>query len=83
MATKKNSTSQDLNEEKTLSRGQDSSDPNRVNDEDSLDTRNVASDVEEGDEDYDDEELDDDELDEDDFEVDDTEEDVDEDEDVE
>jgi hypothetical protein len=46
-----------------------SSDYERVNDEDKLDTRNVSHDIEEGDEDYDDEELDE-ELTEDDFDVD-------------
>ena len=40
-----------------LSRQGDLSETSRVNDEDELDTRNVASNVEEGDEDYDDEEL--------------------------
>jgi|GEM_PF-6612834 len=58
----------------SIPRQGESSDSSRVNDEDNLDTRNISSDVEEGDEDYDDEEdLDD----EDDFE--DDEEDVDED----
>lgn len=52
-----------------------SSDYERVNDEDNLDTRNVSHDIEEGDEDYDDEELEDEELTEDDFDVDEDEED--------
>ena len=56
-----------------ISRQGESSETSRVNDEDELDTRNVASNVEEGDEDYDDEELE-----EEDFDVD-QEEDVDED----
>jgi len=48
-----------------------SSDYERVNDEDNLDTRDISHDIEEGDEDYDDEEIDnDDELTEADFEVD-------------
>lgn len=42
-----------------------SSDYERVNDEDKLDTRDISNDIEEGDEDYDDEELT-----EDDFEID-------------
>jgi hypothetical protein len=40
--------------------GETAGDRNLVNDEDNLDTRNVSSDIEEGDEDYDDEELADD-----------------------
>ena len=51
-----------------------SSDYDRVNNEDDLDTRTISNDIEEGGEDYDDEELDDDELSEDDFELDDEEE---------
>ena len=51
-------------------------DPNRLNDEDNLDTRDIASNVEEGDEDYDDEQLEDDlDLDEDELEDDDDDED--------
>jgi hypothetical protein len=47
-----------------------SSDYERVNNEDEMDTREISHDIEEGDEDYDDEELEDEELTEDDFEVD-------------
>ena len=55
-----------------LSREGDLSGSSRLNDEDDLDTQDVASDVEEGDEDYDDEELSDADfdVDEDDVEVD-------------
>jgi hypothetical protein len=51
-----------------------SSDFERVNDEDNLDTRNISNEIEEGDEDYDDEESENDELTEADFEIDDDEE---------
>jgi len=51
-----------------------SSDFERVNDEDNLDTRNISNEIEEGDEDYDDEESGNDELTEADFEIDDDEE---------
>jgi hypothetical protein len=47
-----------------------SSDFERVNDEDNLDTRNISNEIEEGDEDYDDEESENDELTEADFEID-------------
>lgn len=47
-----------------------SSDYERVNNEEDVDTRNISNEIEEGDEDYDDEELADDELSEDDFEID-------------
>lgn len=68
--TRKDGSDQNLEERnRTLS-----SDYERVNDEDNLDTRNVSHDIEEGDEDYDDEELDE-ELTEDDFDVDEDEED--------
>jgi hypothetical protein len=60
-----------------LSRQGETEETNRINDEDELDTRNVASDVEEGDEDYDDEELE-----EEDFDVDEDEDDEDTDEEV-
>ena len=48
-----------------------SSDFERVNDEDNLDTREISHDIEEGDEDYDDEELENEELTEADFDIDD------------
>jgi hypothetical protein len=55
MATRKDGSNQNLDERsKNLS-----SDFNRVNDEDNLDTREISNSVEEGDEDYDDEEQDD------------------------
>ena len=41
----------------------EAADTNRINDEDELETRNVASNVEEGDEDYDDEELEEEDFD--------------------
>jgi hypothetical protein len=70
--TRKDGSDQNLEERnRTLS-----SDYERVNDEDNLDTRTISHDIEEGDEDYDDEEeLEDEELTEDDFEVDEDEED--------
>ncbi|MGZ8536656.1 MAG: hypothetical protein ACXWV9_00270 [Flavisolibacter sp.] len=52
-------------ERNTGTRQGEAADTNRINDEDELDTRNVAGNVEEGEEDYDDEELE-----EEDFEVD-------------
>jgi len=61
MAPRKDGSNQNLGERnRTLS-----SDYERVNDEDNVDTRNISSEIEEGDEDYDDEELT-----EDDFEID-------------
>jgi hypothetical protein len=59
MAPRKDGSNQNL-DERTFS-----SDYERVNDEDNLDTREISNDIEEGDEDYDDEELT-----EDDFEID-------------
>ncbi len=50
-----------------------SSDFERVNDEENLDTRDISHDIEEGDEDYDDEELENEELTEADFDIDDEE----------
>lgn len=47
-----------------------SSDYERINDEENLDTRNISQDIEEGDEDYDDEESENDELTEEDFDID-------------
>jgi len=53
MAPRKDGSNQNLEERnRTLS-----SDYERVNDEDNLDTREISNDIEEGDEDYDDEEL--------------------------
>lgn len=46
-----------LEPERNSGRPDTSSDQSRVNDEDNLDTREIAHDIEEGDEDYDDEEL--------------------------
>lgn len=66
MAPRKDGANQNLEER---NRGF-SSDYERVNDEDNLDTREISHGIEEGDEDYDDEELDDDELTEDDFDID-------------
>ena len=63
MTPRKDGSNQNL-EERSLS-----SDYERVNNEDDLDTREISHDIEEGDEDYDDEETDD-ELTEDDFDVD-------------
>jgi hypothetical protein len=61
MGPRKDGSNQNLEERnKTIS-----SDYERVNDEDNLDTREISNDIEEGDEDYDDEELT-----EDDFEID-------------
>jgi hypothetical protein len=62
---RKDGTSQNLEENKGIL----SSDYERVNNEDEMDTREISHDIEEGDEDYDDEELT-----EDDFEVDEDEE---------
>lgn len=62
MAPRKDGSDQNLDERnRTLS-----SDYERVNDEDNLDTRDISNSIEEGDEDYDDEE----ELSEDDFDID-------------
>jgi hypothetical protein len=75
MEPRKNSS---LNEERNDRLNQpDLSSENRINDEENLDTRNVAHNIEEGDEDYDDEELEG-ELEESDFDIDDDEEDDDE-----
>lgn len=66
MVQRKDGSTQDLGERnRTVS-----SDLERVNDEDNLDTRNISHDVEEGDEDYDDEESENEELTEADFEID-------------
>jgi hypothetical protein len=46
-----------LEPESNTGRTDTSSDQSRVNDEDNLDTREIAHNIEEGDEDYDDEEL--------------------------
>ncbi len=46
-----------LEPERNSGRPDSASDQSRVNDEDNLDTREIAHDIEEGDEDYDDEEL--------------------------
>jgi segregation and condensation protein B len=54
-----------------------SSDFQRVNDEDNLDTRDISNEIEEGDEDYDDEESENDELTEEDFDIDEDEDDED------
>ena len=73
MVTRKDGSNQNLEERnKTLS-----TDYERVNDEDNLDTREISHDVEEGDEDYDDEEAENEELTEDDFEIDEEEDDED------
>lgn len=61
MAPRKDGSNQNLDERNSTL----SSDYERVNDEDNLDTREISNSVEEGDEDYDDEELT-----EDDFEID-------------
>jgi hypothetical protein len=66
MAIRKDGVNQNLEErDKRLS-----SDYERVNDEEDLDTREISHEIEEGDEDYDDEELDNEELTEADFEID-------------
>jgi len=65
---RKDGSDQNLDERSKMT----SSNYERVNDEDNLDTREISNDIEEGDEDYDDEELT-----EDDFEIDDDEEDED------
>lgn len=57
MAPRKDGSNQNL-DERTFS-----SDYERVNDEDNLDTREISHEVEEGDEDYDDEELTEDDFD--------------------
>ena len=64
MATRKDGVNQNL-EERNLS-----TQYNRVNDEDHLDTRDISNAIEEGDEDYDDEEMDKEELTEEDFDID-------------
>ena len=69
MAIRKNSN--DPLEERTSNT---STDINRTNEEDNLDTQDVSNEIEEGDEDYDDEDVDD-ELDEADFDIDEEEED--------
>jgi hypothetical protein len=66
MAPRKDGSNQNLEER---NRGF-SSDYERVNDEDNLDTREISHDIEEGDEDYDDEESDNEELTEADFDID-------------
>jgi hypothetical protein len=65
MAIRKDGSQLSPNDERNtgLSREGSQRDTSNVNDEDDLDTRNVASDVEEGDEDYDDEELAEDDFD--------------------
>ena len=73
MVTRKDGSNQNLEERnKTVS-----SDYERVNDEDNLDTREISHNIEEGDEDYDDEEAKNEELTEEDFEIDGEEEDED------
>jgi len=69
MIQRKDGSTQNLDERK----GTISSDFQRVNDEDNLDTRDISNEIEEGDEDYDDEESDD-ELTEADFDIDEDEE---------
>jgi hypothetical protein len=79
MAIRKDGSQLSPNEERNtgLSREGDLSGSSRLNDEDDVDTQDVASDVEEGDEDYDDEELSDADFDVDEDDVDDEEEDTD------
>ena len=79
MATRKDSNNQNLGDSDVSRTGDLSSDRNRINQEDDLNTQAVSSEVEEGDEDYDDEE----ELEEGDFDIDAEEDDVDEEEDEE
>ena len=69
---RKDGSDQNLDEKKMTS-----SNYERVNDEDNLDTREISHDIEEGDEDYDDEELT-----EDDFEIDDEDDEGDEEDDI-
>ena len=64
MAIRKDGVNQNL-EERNLS-----TEYNRVNDEDHLDTRDISHNIEEGDEDYDDEEMENEELTEEDFDID-------------
>lgn len=64
MAIRKDGVNQNLEERNR------STEFNRVNDEDHLDTRDISHDIEEGDEDYDDEEMENEELTEEDFEID-------------
>jgi hypothetical protein len=66
MIQRKDGSTQNLDERN----GTVSSDFQRVNDEDNLDTRDISNEIEEGDEDYDDEESENDELTEADFEID-------------
>jgi hypothetical protein len=79
MAIRKDGSQLSPNEERNtgLSREGDLSGSSRLNDEDDVDTQDVASDVEEGDEDYDDEELSDADFDVDEDDADDEEEDTD------
>ena len=64
MAIRKDGNQMNPADERTTGvRQGESADTNRINDEDELDTRNVASNVEEGDEDYDDEELEEEDFD--------------------
>ncbi len=55
MPTRKDSNNQNLGDSELSRSGDLSSDRNRINQEDELDTQTVSGDVEEGDEDYDDE----------------------------
>ena len=64
MAIRKDGVNQNLEERNR------STEFNRVNDEDHLDTRDISHEIEEGDEDYDDEEMENEELTEEDFEID-------------
>lgn len=85
MATRKDGSEQNLEGRNSdLSReGGLASDASRTNDEGNLDTQEISSEIEEGDEDYDDEELDEDDFDVDEEDdLDDEEEDVEEDKDL-
>ena len=64
MITRKDGSNQNLDERNQAL----SSDYERVNDEDDLDTREISNTIEEGDEDYDDEELTEEDFDVDDYE---------------
>ena len=66
MVTRKDNNNQNLGDSDLSRSGDLSSDRNRINQEEDLDTQAVSSDVEEGDEDYDDEG----ELEEEDFDID-------------
>lgn len=66
MTTRKDGSNQNLDERNRAL----SSDYERVNNEDELDTREISHNIEEGDEDYDDEEAEDEELTEEDFDLD-------------